>query len=520
MVAERMGFEPMCQISLTIRFRVGAVMATSVPLRSGRNSSTKLRVRWLKIILIGLLPLLFVGCGEQAAPLSMKHSLPFPTPAQHDLIVVTSTGPLTYYPDDKGAVVGLEHDLIEAFAQELGVGVKYEVVAPDEIDAVLDAGKAHLAVAWLPLPTDTREKSTPPILQTSDILLQHEASLPLDDKDDLRGRTVVAMPGSRQLATLRELQKRIPDLQVIEYKDGDLFSLLESLGKRKVELVAIDSTLVQIAAQFVPSVQATLELDENHPVVWRLGTHPNAELLARVNDFVKRVQHDGTLLKIEDRYFGHVRRLNQADIVSFLGRIQTVLPKLKKHFQSAQTVSGIDWRLIAAVAYHESNWDPEATSPTGVRGIMMLTEDTADRLGIGNRLDPRESITGGARYLNLLKDMQPEEVREPDRTWLALASYNIGPGSFNSARALAKLQGADPAAWYEMKQILPLLSQPKYYEKVKSSRARGGEAVLLVENIRAYYDILVRNQPPYQTVSTRIENMVGMQGGPGLKIKR
>ena len=91
-----MGFEPMCQISLTIRFRVGAVMATSVPLRSGRNSSTKLRVRWLKIILIGLLPLLFVGCGEQAAPLSMKHSLPFPTPAQHDLIVVTSTGPLTY----------------------------------------------------------------------------------------------------------------------------------------------------------------------------------------------------------------------------------------------------------------------------------------------------------------------------------------------------------------------------------------------------------------------------------------
>ena len=171
-------------------------------------------------------------------------------------------------------------------------------------------------------------------------------------------------------------------------------------------------------------------------------------------------------------------------------------------------------------AYHESSWDPEATSPTGVRGIMMLTEDTADRLGIGNRLDPRESITGGARYLNLLKDMQPEEVREPDRTWLALASYNIGPGSFNSARALAKLQGADPAAWYEMKQILPLLSQPKYYEKVKSSRARGGEAVLLVENIRAYYDILVRNQPPYQTVSTRIENMVGMQGGPGLKIKR
>jgi len=475
-------------------------------------------MRWFTTLLIVLLQVFFAGCGEQAAPLAMKRPLPFPTPAQHDLIVVTSTGPLTYYLDDKGAVVGLEHDLIEAFAQELGVGVKFEVVPPDEIDAALDAGKAHLAAAWLPMPADASEKSTPPISQTSDVLLQHEASLPLDDIGDLRGRTVVAMPGSRQLATLRELQNRIPDLQVSEYKDGDLFSLLESLGKREIELVAIDSTLTQIAAQFIPSLQATLELNENHPVVWRLGTHPNAELLARVSDFVERAQRDGTLLKIEDRYFGHVRRLKQADIVTFLGRIETLLPKFRKHFQSAQTLSGIDWRLIAAVAYHESNWDPKATSPTGVRGIMMLTEETADRLGIGNRLDPRESIIGGARYLNLLKDMQPEDVPEPDRTWLALASYNIGPGNFNAARALAKLQGADSAAWYEMKQILPLMAQRKYYELVKSGRARGGEAVLLVENIRAYYDILVRNQPPYQTVSTRVENMVGMQGSSGLKL--
>jgi membrane-bound lytic murein transglycosylase F len=477
-------------------------------------------MRWFKTLLIVLFPFFFAGCGEQPAPLALKRPLPFPTPAQHDLIVVTSTGPLTYYLDDKGAVVGLEHDLIEAFAQELGVGVKFEVVAPDEIDAVLDAGKAHLAAAWLPMPAETGEKSTPPILRTSDVLLQHEASLPLDDIGDLRGRTVVAMPGSRQLATLRGLQNRIPDLQVSEYKGGDFFSLLESLGKREIELVAIDSTLTEIAAQFIPSLQATLELNVNYPVVWRLGPHPNAELLARVSDFVERAQRDGTLLKIEDRYFGHVRRLKQADIVTFLGRIETLLPKFRKHFQSAQTLSGIDWRLIAAVAYHESNWDPKATSPTGVRGIMMLTEETADRLGIGNRLDPRESIIGGARYLNLLKEMQPEDVPEPDRTWLALASYNIGPGNFNAARALAKLQGADPAAWYEMKQILPLMAQRRYYERVKSSSARGGEAVLLVENIRAYYDILLRNQPPYQTVSKRVENMVGMQGSSGLKLGR
>ena len=480
-------------------------------------------MNWIKTLLIASLSMFIASCGDQGLPLPLKRPLPFPTPAQHDLVVAISSGPLTYYREGQGSALGLEHDLIEAFAQELGVGVKYLVVPPQEIPATLAAGKAHLAAAWLPVPDDPVQMFTPPILQTSGVLVQHEASLPLEDKEDLHGRTVHAMPGSRQLATLFELQKLIPDLQVVEYQTGDLFSLLEALDSRKVELVAIDSTLVPIAAQFIPSLQATLELNDSRPVVWWLGAHPNTELQARVNAFVERVQRDGTLLRIEDRYFGHVRRLKQADIVAFLGRIETTLPKFRKLFQAAQTVSGIDWRLLAAVAYHESQWDPEATSPTGVRGIMMLTEETADRLRVGNRLDPRESIMGGARYLDLLKNMQPDNVGEPDRTWLALASYNIGPGHFNAARRLARLQGADQTAWYEMKQILPLLAQPKYYERLKSGRVRGGEAVLLVENIRAYYDILVRNQPAYVTVSARMEGMAGMQGdspGPGLKFKQ
>ncbi len=204
----------------------------------------------------------------------------------------------------------------------------------------------------------------------------------------------------------------------------------------------------------------------------------------------------------------------------FLGRTETMLPKLRKHFHTAQALSGLDWRLIAAVAYHESQWEPEATSPTGVRGIMMLTEETADHLGLSNRLDPRESIIAGARYLNTLKDLQGNHVQEPDRTWLALASYNIGPGHFNAARTLAKQLKADPTAWYEMKRILPLLAQPKYYERLKSGRARGGEAVILVENIRSYYDILVRHEPPYQPLHAGMEGVVGKpSGSPGLKLK-
>ncbi|HJV92992.1 MAG TPA: membrane-bound lytic murein transglycosylase MltF [Azonexus sp.] len=442
--------------------------------------------------------------------------LPFPTPAQHDLVVLTRSGPLTHQTDDAGNATGLEHDLTEAFAQELGVGVKYLVVAPEDMPERLEGRDYHIAAAWLSPMADSEIRATPPIFDTQDTLVQNDASLPLTELSQLSGKTVHVMAGSRQAANLRRLQQQIPDLTVVEVGQGDILDQLEQLGDGEIDYVAMDKSLEDIANQFVPNLRMSLLLGEEQPIVWLLGRHPNAELAARANAFIDRIQRDGTLARLEDRYFGHVRRLNQADVIKFLGQIETNLPKLRKFFQSAEAATGIDWRLLASVAYHESHWDSSATSPTGVRGIMMLTEETADRLKVSNRLDPAESVLAGARYINLLKDNLPAEVKEPDRTWLALAAYNIGPGHFNAARNLAKQLKADPDAWFEMKRILPLLAKRQYYERLKSGRARGGEAVILVENIRSYYDILARHEPQVQIAA----RMDGMTGGPGLKLKR
>jgi membrane-bound lytic murein transglycosylase F len=475
-------------------------------------------MNWKKSILVGAFILLLAACGEQALPLPFKRPLPFPTPSQHDLIVLITSGPLTVTTDESGNMVGLAHDLASAFAQELNVGVKFLIVAPDQIDRQLAEGKAHFAATWRSPPADGQMKVTPPIAQTRDLLIQHEASLPLIELADLDGKTVHVVAGTRQAQTMRRLATEIPDLRIVEDSGRDIINLIEAVENRQIDLTVIDSELENMATQFAPSIQSTLQVGGEQPVVWALGEHPNAELEARLGAFVERVQRDGTLARLEDRYFGHVRRLKQADVRKFLAEIERTLPKLRKHFQLAEGASGIDWRLIAAVAYHESHWDPNATSPTGVRGIMMLTEETADRLGVGNRLDARESILAGARYVNILRALQPDEVGEPDRTWLALAAYNIGPGHFNAARTLAKQLGVDPGAWYEMKQVLPLLAQPKYYQRLKSGRARGGEAVLLVENIRSYYEILRRNEAPHVAVSATVEAMVGMGGAaPGLK---
>lgn len=468
----------------------------------------------IKTLSCGLLALALSACDWFGGP------LPFPTPAQHDLVVLTSNGPLTYSTDETGTTSGLEHDLVEAFAQELGVGVKYEVSRADEFEAKLAQDRYHLATAWLSPEESSSMQSTPPIWLTRDVLAQSDASLPLTDKSQLRGKTVHAMAGSRQAATLRHLAEEVPDLKVVEVKTGDILDLLEALGSGKVDYVVMDAELEDVANQFVPTLNSTLELSEEKPIVWLLGNNPNIELAARARAFIERIQLDGTLARLEDRYFGHVRRLEQADVVKFMGEIEATLPRLRKHFYAAEAVTGIDWRLIASIAYHESHWDPNATSYTNVRGIMMLTEETADRLGVGNRLDPQESILAGARYLSILKEQIGAAIPEPDRTWLALAAYNIGPGHFNAARRLAKALGNDDNNWFEMKRILPLLSQTKYYQRIKSSRARGGEAVILVENIRSYYDILQRNERPYLSLAGRMESMAGKLGsGPGLKLK-
>jgi membrane-bound lytic murein transglycosylase F len=129
---------------------------------------------------------------------------------------------------------------------------------------------------------------------------------------------------------------------------------------------------------------------------------------------------------------------------------------------------------------------------------MMLTEDTADRMGVDNRLDPMQSTRAGARYLAAMMEELPEEIKEPDRTWLGLAAYNLGMGHLNGARTFAKQMKRDATSWYDMKKVLPLMSQPEYYSRLKSGPARGGEAVIMVENIRNYYDILSQFEPAWQ----------------------
>jgi membrane-bound lytic murein transglycosylase F len=221
------------------------------------------------------------------------------------------------------------------------------------------------------------------------------------------------------------------------------------------------------------------------------------QLRDRVNAFFAELRRDGRLQRLIDRYFsyGTVPRI---DAGVFQERIKSVLPQLRGAFQHAQQATGIEWRLLAAIAYQESQWDAQATSETGVRGLMQLTEETAQRLGGVDRLDPKASVLAAARYLRDLKDRLPQRIAEPDLTWLALGAYNIGIAHLEDARILAQKQKLDPDTWSSLKKTLPMLALPEYYETAKYGYARGTMPVTFVDRVRAYYDILLAQQPPLQ----------------------
>lgn len=451
-----------------------------------KNSFQKAALLWLALL---------AGCSfnERVAPLAESSSL----------VVAVRVSPVTYNPDSDERLLPFEHDLLIRLAEKLNKPL--EIILLRSAKAVIDhvaSGKAHLGAAWLPAVADPRVTATKAFHSDALVLVQQDPSVELQNVDDLSGKTIHVPAESIAASTLNQLrQKKLPSLTVIERPDGSGVGLLRSVSEHEVELTAAPETLATIAQNYFPEMLISAPLTEKRDVVWLTANQPGNDVLGPVNEFLESIKADGTLTRVKDAHFSFRRRLTQVDATGFIEKVNAVLPDYHNLFKQAQTRTNIDWRLIAALAYQESQWDPTATSPTGVRGMMMLTEETADRLGVTNRLDAKESILAGAAYLASLRDELPPSINEPDRTWMALAAYNLGMGHLRGGRAMAPGFKLNPDTWFDMKKVLPMLSRPEIYSRLKSGRARGGEAVILVENVRAFYDILSRHEPAYSALA-------------------
>ncbi len=421
-----------------------------------------------------------------------------------ELVALVRNGPATRFLGADGSYSGFEQDLLDLFAKDSSMRLRLvERTRFADILPALRRHAAHLAAAGL-VTTEERRKDFlfgPAYLSVHTVVAYNTDHQRPKSVRDMVGKRVIALAGSSGAEQLKQEFGEEPKLQWDEVTATDSMELLDRLASDEVDYVVTDSNIVELAQNFSPNIGRAFNLGEPETLSWAMPKDASPLLIERVNEFFARINANGTLRNLLDRYYGHIQRLTQADVSAFLERRLTVLPQYRALFEEAQDLTGLDWRLLAALGFQESHWNPLATSPTGVRGLMMLTSETADRLGVSDRLDPRQNILAGARYLKILKDTLPERIAEPDRTWLALASYNVGYGHLEDARILTQRHGLNADSWVDVKKTLPLLTRSDFYVTVKRGFARGGEAVVLTENIRNYFDILARYEDAYRPLS-------------------
>ena len=409
-----------------------------------------------------------------------------------ELRVVTRDSPTAYVVSPDGPS-GPEYDLAQAFADELGVSLVIEpVVSVSEILPYLLAGKAHMAAAGLSI-TETRREYVnfghPYEMVDMHLIYKLGTGKPRS-MDDVIGRPIEVVAGTSHADMLMSLRQHYPDLQWTENADVEVADLMAKVADGEVDFTISDSTEFNIQRHFYPDLRVALDLEVGEPLAWAFPIGKGDSLLSTADDFLIGIDRSGMLAQVKDRYYGHTNKFDYVGTRNFIRHYESRLPRYRATFEEAGARFGVDWRLLAAIGYQESHWRSQAVSPTGVRGIMMLTEDTARYLGLKDRVDPTTSIFGGAQYYARQTERVADTVNEPDRTWMALAAYNVGFNHIKDARQIAEWQSGNPDTWIGISKALPLLAQRKWYTRVPFGYARGWEPVLYVNNIRSYYNIL------------------------------
>lgn len=409
-----------------------------------------------------------------------------------ELRVSTVQSPLTYATIN-GKVYGLDYELAQQFADYLGV--KLKVTVRQNISQLfddLDHGDADLLAAGLVYNSERVQsyQPGPTYYSVSQQLVYRVGSYRPRSLSNVTADQLTVAPGQvviNDLQTLKE--KKYPDLAwTVDDKRGSV-DLMQAVIDGKLNYTIADSVAIGLFQRVHPELAVALDVTDEQPVTWFSLKDNDNTLSAAMLDFFNNMNEDGTLARLEEKYLGHGDDFDYVDTRSFLRAVDNVLPDLQPLFE--KYASAIDWKLLAAISYQESHWDPLATSPTGVRGLMMLTKNTAQSLGLSDRTDAEQSISGGMRYLQDMMDKVPDSVPQEEKIWFALAAYNMGYAHMLDARALTARQKGNPDSWADVKQRLPLLSQKAWYSKLTYGYARGHEAYAYVENIRKYQISLV-----------------------------
>ncbi|MDG2088073.1 MAG: transglycosylase SLT domain-containing protein [Arenicellaceae bacterium] len=384
-----------------------------------------------------------------------------------------------------GVSIGFDYDVLELFASELQVELKVINKPPFQLIASLQAGYGDLIVGSYLRSIEAVEgvSQSPTILQVPTVIAYQRGTKRPTRRDQLQSASVA-------------YEKRIPNTYRNElivggtaYSDG--YQMLQDLVESKVSTAMTTEDRLNVVRRYLPKLSVAFYPGSTVEKVWYLPQRPAFDLYTKLEKFTQHIRESGDLKRVAEQHFKTVESMHYLDLRAIEEAVSEVLPTYLDQFKKAAEQNGLDWELLAAVSYQESLWNPDAISPTGVRGMMQITEATAASLNLDDRTDVEQSINGSAEYLaNILANI-PDDITEPERTKLLLAAYNFGPEGINQAISKTRASWNKSIYWREVAKLgIREYALERPFPTSQKILNRGKQAEEYVKRVSIFRDIL------------------------------
>ena len=403
----------------------------------------------------------------------------------------------------RGQPMGYEYELLNLLAEDLDLDLEIVIVSDlEEAFEKLNKGEGDIIAHNLTVTKDRQEfiDFTIHHNEVRQMLVQRkpknwrnmkvhniEEKL-IRNPLELGGKKVIVRKASAYFSRLHHLSEEIgEDIDIVE-DDGDVETeeMIRKVAKGEIDYTIADEDVAKLNAVYYPDLDVKTAISFPQKVAW--GVRKNSpELLEAVNGWITKMRKTTDYYVIYNKYYKNRSGMRMLANSSYSSINGNQISPFDKVIKEAATNLGWDWRLLAAVVYQESKFNPEAESWMGAAGLMQLMPETAEIFGAEDPLDPRQNILAGANYLKWLDDFWADEVPDPEeRVKFVLGSYNVGQGHVLDARRLCRKFGKDPQVWSDnVEYFLNLKANPKYYtdEVVKLGYCRGSEPVRYVKSI-------------------------------------
>ena len=444
--------------------------------------------------MIGLLLLsVAVGCinrhGQEEKPV-------------HDLEQIQDSGVLrvltlyssTSYFQYRGQEMGFQYELAEQFAAYLGV--KLEVVVArnvQELTTLLLAGKGDLIAYNLPVTNELRDsiEYCGEETITHQVLVQRNKwrPAPLKDVTELIGKEVYVKPG-RYLMRMNNLNEEVGGGIIIHDESSDSLSLedlIMMVAQGKIDYTVADNDVAKLNQTYYPNLEVSMAVSHDQRASWAVRKE-----CTQLAEAVNKWHEENTT---SPKYTASMKRYFELSKTKYFYPIMSVsegkISPYDNLFRQYAKEINWDWRLLASLAYTESNFDTTAVSWAGAKGLMQLMPRTAKAMGVpeGKEQNPEESIKGAVKYIELTASTF-KSIPQPERNKFILAAYNSGTGHIIDAMALAEKYGANKYVWDDnVEKYILLKSHEEYFSDpvCKHGYFRGIETYNFVREITQRY---------------------------------